>query len=668
MLEPLASKRAAYFDGRQGLAVVELMVALTLMSLAAVAAFQTIDFTEDLLTSERIQLQETQREEAVQSFVYEQFLDNELNYSSSTVLGDNLSLPSDLANSRVKLSPIIGNRSRYLDLSPRCVTVGSPDLTASTFRFRSDCDDNTSADTLSERINDAINDGASISLAIVGSGGLCNLDQLIQNVAPGDTSVGTVESSNCLQSADGTPVASGSEIIFPRYTTHSESRPERFFVSMIENVTSKTPGMTLTGPSTITNISGATSSITTLRLSSLTPNEMVQVELTSGLSMSLLRLPSTNGVTVTGNGTNTITLSGRMETIRTSLSDVEYTSPNGYFGTDEISVTAVAGTISRLHDINVSVSPNCGGSTDTTAVRLDIGNIDLSNDFNVAQYVTAISRTDNRPPAAYYGYCQNNTIVYDNANGMPTTSLGSCSNVSPAGTFHHLRGRLNFYENNALTTFLYEEDDRYDQDRFSMFFLFEGINPQSHCITTSTLSTEENRLADARANGHGMTHADGVYFGARQRTLGGNGYCHVTFTMNNVEDGRFMDNTSDPFTVVDDTFDHSEFVGDNGTPGEYKSYAVMRPTPDGAVVPLRLPADSTYSATNLPLLSDYAIDVDNDGNVNPTLALEHWDSLQNWRIWAVNSAQDNVTWRNVPTTVDNTTAIQLRVAEAQRCD
>ena len=66
MLEPLASKRAAYFDGRQGLAVVELMVALTLMSLAAVAAFQTIDFTEDLLTGERIQLQETQREEAVQ--------------------------------------------------------------------------------------------------------------------------------------------------------------------------------------------------------------------------------------------------------------------------------------------------------------------------------------------------------------------------------------------------------------------------------------------------------------------------------------------------------------------------------------------------------------------------------------------------------------------------
>ena len=138
--------------------------------------------------------------------------------------------------------------------------------------------------------------------------------------------------------------------------------------------------------------------------------------------------------------------------------------------------------------------------------------------------------------------------------------------------------------------------------------------------------------------------------------------------MNNVEDGRYMDNTSDPFTVVDDTFDHSEFIGDNGTPGEYKSYAVMRPTPDGAVVPLRLPADSTYSATNLPLLSDYAIDVDNDGNVNPTLALEHWDSLQNWRIWAVNSTQDNVTWRNVPITVDNTTAIQLRVAEAQRCE
>ena len=54
MLEPLASKRTAYFDGRQGLAVVELMVALTLMSLAAVAAFQAIDFTEDLLTGERI--------------------------------------------------------------------------------------------------------------------------------------------------------------------------------------------------------------------------------------------------------------------------------------------------------------------------------------------------------------------------------------------------------------------------------------------------------------------------------------------------------------------------------------------------------------------------------------------------------------------------------------
>ena len=657
-----------------GVTLVELMVALSLMALAATAAFQVMTLAETTLFKSRAELTNQQREEAVGSYIYEDFLADNVTIMAADNYSNTGALPTDLAATTMTIVPVFGVGSRYDNASPTCSLTTATDVAAGTFSFAADCNARGTTPTLAQNLNVVTSTGAKAALAIAGAGGKCTIAAPVQNTNVGDTAVATVEDSKCLRTGAGTPAPAGSEIIFPRFVTYSAAEPARYYTSLIENVTADTPGLNLTGPNNINAISGSLTPVPGVRLSALGATQTAYVTITAGNALSTVGINLPGTATLADNNTISLSLDGNYEALKSALRTLVYTAPNGYFGADTVTITAVSGAFTRQHIVAISVDPNCGGSTNTTAVRMDVGVVNANtNNFVVDQYVTAISRTGTETPAGYYGYCKDNDFIFSNSDGSRSSLSGSCAAAAPAGTFIDWTGKQRFGDNNSITTFLYEESDRYDRDRYSMFFMFEGLSP-THCQSFSTLATPELRRDQARTNGWGMKHEDAVYFGQKPRGFdNSDSYCHVTFKMDNIEDGRYMDNNSDPFTVVDDPggVDHSVYIGDNGTPGEYKSYAVVRPTPDGAVVPLRLPADPSYSASNLPPLNTYAQDADGDGNVNPRMQLVHWDSMQNWRIWAVNMAQDAVIWRNVAIDPDNltgTSAIQLRVSTSQRCN
>ena len=133
--------------------------------------------------------------------------------------------------------------------------------------------------------------------------------------------------------------------------------------------------------------------------------------------------------------------------------------------------------------------------------------------------------------------------------------------------------------------------------------------------------------------------------------------------MDNLEANRPLDNSSDPYVLLDDVPDHSSQID---SLGRFRSQVVMKPTADGAIIPLRLPNQS-FSATNLPELSDYVQDPDGDGNSNPMMRLIYWDSVQDWRIFAAEDDGASAGFREFSVTEGTTDAIQVRITSAQRC-
>ena len=114
-----------------------------------------------------------------------------------------------------------------------------------------------------------------------------------------------------------------------------------------------------------------------------------------------------DGATVTGDNTSSITVSGTLRQLRRAIRNLFYLSADGYFGADNLTVTAQSGPVSRQLVVPVTVLPNCGGQTLGTATRFDLGSVDSLGNFNEdnATFFTSVSIWDNSSPTHFYGYC-----------------------------------------------------------------------------------------------------------------------------------------------------------------------------------------------------------------------------------------------------------------------
>ena len=649
--------------------LVEILMAVSLMAITAIGVFQIMAFTETQLIQSRNDLGIRKGEEQALSYVYDDFLESRLADSLTPALFDNDSVVAQ----DLRIATVLGTQSRYQTglSTAKCTTTALTNETVGTVSFDSDCvetpDGGGTTRTIAQNINDVIATGATIVFGVENAGGRCTASTAIDPAlaGAGNVAVLTVDDPECLNSPLPSDVAAGSEIIFPRFVVYSAVNAAEYHASLIESAAADVPGFALTGPASIEVRSALNTNIDGFILTANTDNESGSVTFGSNLAGTQLSIVNPDGATVTGDNTSSITVSGTLRQLRRAIRNLFYLSADGYFGADNLTVTAQSGPVSRQLVVPVTVLPNCGGQTLGTATRFDLGSVDSLGNFNEdnATFFTSVSIWDNSSPTHFYGYCDPSANYrYDYA----TQTKPGNPNCTPVGdeTYQDYSSRLMTYDNGSawnvsrsINMMLYEDSDAMGDNRFAIVVVLDAY---PGICNTGTASTS---VAESRGNGRAMTNANFKGLGLAE-PIWPNGSipnnsdrrCRVTFQLSNIEPGRNLNDTGDLYTFTDDP---GEYTGVIGTDRRLLAHASWKTPIDGLVIPLRI--DNT---TQSPVrLQDYTYG-------DPIFELIWWDTLDAWNIRALNTTTDTIEFRRTefsdPPAGENQ-AIRLNISQSRSC-
>ena len=366
-------------------------------------------------------------------------------------------------------------------------------------------------------------------------------------------------------------------------------------------------------------------------------------------------------ITITGDNTSNISLTGSVADLRAAIRTLNYLSPDGYFGDDGLNVSSTVNDAVFSKRTDVTVEPNCGNQTDGTATRFDIGYFDnTTTTFTTNSYVTSVSEWDNSEPIYYYGFCRGSQKRFDYASQQKLTG----SSASCTGDYRHASTRLqgDHSDHDALSVFLYEEADEASRDRFSLFFIFDQYNNDcdDDLAGYNAQSTDAQKLNWARTEGSGIMGQLATSLG-HERANVGQKRCHAKFRLNNIEPTRNLDDENDLHTFTDDPGEYAPAI--IGTDGTMVGNVKWNGAHDGLVVPLRLPSTAQLNSDNQTELKDY-------DQGDPIFELLMRDNINRWRVRTLNVAKTDVEFRNFTIDDDGGTkvpAIKLNITKSQRC-
>ena len=667
-----------------GISTVELLVAMTVLAVAAVGVFGVLSNTETTLLSSRNDLTDQQSEDALGAYLYEDFISYD-----ETVPGSGLAVSKDVSDytnsdpafstTDVNYRTLMGYEKRYAEnaVSAKCRLAAATSETSGTISFASDCvtvpegaADNL---TLAQVMNELLHNDVPISFGVENVGALCTATTPMDNatVVAGQTAVLSVADAQCLNAANAVQVAAGSEIIFPRFVAYSGVDANRYNTSLIDNPTGKTVGLALTGPDMMSAQSAVATAETGMALASLSDTDNGVLTLTTSLTDARITISDYNGATVVGDNSSAVTISGTFGQLKEAIRDFFYRSPDGYFGDDSISIVVRSGSRRSAHSISVDVTPNCGGIVNGTATRFDLGYVDNSTsvkffDETTATFLTTISVFDNSSPTHFYGYCRPNEHRYDYSTQTKVTSGGMCNATSTHSsvTYQKYSSRLMTYDNgtawnrnSSINVFLYEDSDNNTTDRFSLFLVLDGypgICDQGTAPTTLTASRSSGN-AMTNSNFKALNLPDDIWPNSAIKD-DGDRRCRLAFELSNIEPGRDLDDVNDLQTFTDDPGEYTGVIGANG---RLRAQASWQEPIDGVVVPLRV----TNTSTTPVELRNYTFG-------NPIFELLFYDTLNSWNIRALNPSTNQIEFRRIPFVEGNSNqiqAIRLNINQSRRC-
>ena len=650
--------------------LVEILMAVSLMAITALGVFQILAFTETQLIQSRNDLGVRKGEAQALSYVYDDFLESQLADNLTAELYDN----DSVSEQDLRIATVLGTQSRYqAGLSAaKCTTTVLTNETVGTVSFASDCvltpEGGGTTQTVAQNINDVIAAGATVVFAVENAGGRCTASTAIDNalVAPGNTAVLTVDDPECLNSPLPSDVPAGSEIIFPRFVVYSALDPAQYHASLIESAAANVPGFSLTGPPSIELRSAVNTNVDDFILTANTDNESGTVTFGSNLAGTRLSIVNPGGAGVTGDNTSSVTISGTLRQLRRAIRNLFYLSADGYFGDDNLTVTARSGPITRELVVPVNVLPNCGNQTLGTATRFDLSTIDGMGNFDEdnATFFTSVSIWDNSSPQHFYGYCDSwRDYRYDYAT-QDNISNPNCTTVDNV-TYQRASSRLMTYDNGtawnvgrAINIMLYEESDAMGDDRFAIIVVLDAVPGTCSSGAAST------SVADSRVNGRAMTNQDFHDLGLPDSIWpnskipeDSNRRCRVTFQLSNIEPGRNLDDATDNHTFTDDP---GEYTGVIGNDMQLLAHASWNVPIDGLVIPLRID-NSSLSPVRL---QDYTFG-------DPIFELVWWDTLNAWNIRSLNTATNMIEFTRTPFTdppAGRNQAVRLNISQSRSCN
>ncbi len=668
------------FGMRAGISTIELLVAMTVLSTAAIGVFSVLSTTETQLLSSRNDLNSQQSEEALGAYLYEEFISYDPDAPSSGLTDsktEQVYLRADFPDTELRYRSLMGNQTRYAAdaTTAKCRLNAGTDEINGTVRFAADCvtvpEGAADNDTIAEVMNELLLAGIPVSFGVENVGSLCSVSTPMDSAetGPGDIAVMTVDDPACLNSQLSGQPATDSELILPRFVVYSGFDANRYNTSLIERPTGKSVGIALTGPTSMTAQSGVSSAETGFALSSLSDDDTGVLTFSSSLMGVEISISDGEGATVTGNDSGSVTLTGTFGQLKEAIGNLFYKSPEGYFGSDTLIAVIRSGSLRSALSVPIDVTPNCGGQLNGTATRLDLGYVDRSTpttyfDETTATFITTVSVFDNSSPTHFYGYCRPNSHRYDYVTqDRETGNMCNATSTHDSITYQKYSSRLMTYDNgsawninSAINVFLYEESDSMTQDRYALFFVLDGY--PGICDSGTAPTT----LAQSRSSGNAMKNSDFKDLNLDDSLWPNDDIpdnsdrrCRLAFRLSNIEPGRDLDDLDDLHTFTDDPDEYTGVIGDDGQLTAQASWQVPI---DGVVVPLRV------TGTTPPVeLRDYSFG-------NPIFELVFWDTLNAWNIRALDPDTNTISFRRIPFapgTSDQTQAIRININQSRRC-
>lgn len=176
-----------------------------------------------------------QKNDAIASYIYDDFRRDNLAVSSQSPVYTNSTMPQDLQDAPpLVISTIFGNGSRYNAIDPKCRFEAYADIPNKMVFFNSSCE-NATGYSIIEKINVVLRQGAKVVFALEGGGGRCTLSTPITISSRSSYVRAFVDDSSCLKqgSNPSSSVTARKQIIFPRYVAFSRDNPTSFYTSMI---------------------------------------------------------------------------------------------------------------------------------------------------------------------------------------------------------------------------------------------------------------------------------------------------------------------------------------------------------------------------------------------------------------------------------------------------
>lgn len=126
--------------GVEGISLVELLVAVAILSTISVATIQLIGTTDKELLQSQGERKSQQTDEAITSFIYDDFQAGKLVQSANPTAYENTTMPEDLQRGPgLTVVSMLGNDSRYNGVVPKCRLLADTSTSSPTFQFASDC-------------------------------------------------------------------------------------------------------------------------------------------------------------------------------------------------------------------------------------------------------------------------------------------------------------------------------------------------------------------------------------------------------------------------------------------------------------------------------------------------------------------------------------------------
>ena len=109
-----------FLKPKTGISLVELVVAVALLSIVSLAAVQLLNMTEKTMIGSQTKLNQQLRSESISSYIYKDFARGELNDAVVSRTYTNSNMPEDLrGGSGVTLVSLFGNTNRFDGVDPR---------------------------------------------------------------------------------------------------------------------------------------------------------------------------------------------------------------------------------------------------------------------------------------------------------------------------------------------------------------------------------------------------------------------------------------------------------------------------------------------------------------------------------------------------------------------